>query len=406
MTHPPIQLYGPRGEKLKSGSNPLRFGGGNDTMIEQGRQTWDRKRIPMLDQDLHRNMSTYGRRTLMSLGRSIYFSNSAVRGAVEDQCTYAAGCYMFESRSEDENFRESAEKLIDRNNRICDVAGPPYNDRTFRKGIARAINLDGDQGVIWVRGEDGEPYLQVIPAHRIASLQDVVEGGPFDGARIIDGVIVNDQNRALAYRVVVGDAMTDYVDVPATSMRLIFIPIFPGQLRGIPVLGLAAWDMQDLNESKKFELLAQKGAAARVFQELNEEGEAPVGSDYITGPSSTDTTTGTPTGLWRETIDGGLNTYFKSNSGSRLEAIKFDRPSRNQQDFVAQVWREAMAGARLSTDFNLDLSKLSGGGLRLLVEKVNRNNEDLQLDAIEPVSRAWDFFRLGTWIESGQLHPA
>ena len=401
-----LQLYGPRGEKLAPSRRYSR--GGPDTMIEQARQNWDRKRIPLLDQDLHRNLSTFGRRTLLSLGRHIYWASGAVRGAVEDLCAYAAGSFMFESRSQDEAFRLGADSLIERSDRSCDVAGPPFGARHWRKIVTRSLYLDGDCGTVWVRGEDNEPYLQIIPSHRIASAEDMVTDGPNDGARIIDGVIVNDQNRALAYRVLIGDGARhdEFLDIPAASMALHFLPVFTGQVRGLAILGLQAWDMQDLDESKRWELLAQKGAAARVFQEFNEDGEAPVGSDFLVGPTTGTNTDGTPTGLWREVIDGGLNTYFKANSGSRIEAVKFDRPSRNQQDFVSQIWREALAGARLSVDFNLDLSKLSGGALRLLVEKINRNHEDLQLDALDPACRALDFFRLGTWIANGSLPAA
>jgi hypothetical protein len=409
---PPIQLYGPRGEKLaQSGKRKPRSTfswGGSDNMIPQARQTWDRKRVPLLDQDLHRNLTKYGRKVLLSIGRHIYFSSGAVRGAVEEQCLHAAGSFMFESRSADKAWGESAERLLNRHDRMCDVAGHPCTARTWRKGMIRALYLDGDVGTVWIKGEDGQPYLQVIPSHRICSEADEVEGGEWDGYRMIDGVIVNEQNRPVAYRVLTGDcnSMDEFVDIPATSMCLHFRPVFAGQVRGLPELGLAGWDMQDLEESRRWELLAQKGAAARVFQEFNEDGEAPVGADHIIAPTSGSDTSATASGLFREVIDGGLNTYFKANSGSRLEAVKFDRPSRNQQDFAAQIWREALAGARLSVDFNLDLSKIGGAAFRLLCEKINRNHEDLRCEVLEPACRAFDFFRLGMFIESGALPAA
>ena len=377
-------------------------------MIRQARQNYDRKRIPLLDQDIHRNLSTYGRRTLISLGRHIYFSSGTVRGAVEETCNLAGGTYLFDSRSKDRSWGETAERLLNRHDRICDIAGPPYSARSWREGLVRSLFLDGDEGTVWIVGEDGEPYLQRIPSHRIGSCAETVEGGPMDGYRIVDGVIVDGTMRAVAYRVLTGDS-SDYdtfIDIPATSMRLSFIPILSGQVRGIPLLGLAAWDMQDLDESRRWELLAQKGAAARVFAEYNEDGEPAIGADYITAPESGSSTENTPSGLWRETIDGGLNTYFKANTGSRLEAVKFDRPSRNQQDFVAQVWREALSGAGLSVDFNLDLSKLGGASLRLLCEKVNRHHCDIQDKVIEPACRAFDFFRLSKFIESKRLAAA
>lgn len=385
---------------------PIRWAaGGPNRLIGPATQNFNRKWIPLLNDDFHRNLSNYGRKTLLTLGRHIYFASGAVRGAVEDLCTYAAGSFMLESRSADADWKEQAEDLLYLHDRTADIAGPPHTMRTYRKLLVRSLYLDGDMGTVYLRGEDGRPYLQTIPSHRICSDDDIVNGGPWDGARIIDGVIVDGLNRAIAFRVNTGPAYSrdSYVEIPATSMALHFLPIMAGQVRGLPILGLAGWDMQDLDESKRWELLAQKAGAGRVFQEWNEDGEPQPGADYIISPSAGDTTSSTPSGLFREVIDGGLNTYFKANSGSRLEAVKFDRPAANQQAFVAQAWREALAGARLSLDFNLDLTKIGGASLRVLIDKINLNHEDIRCEVIEPASRRFDFFRLGSFIANGEL---
>jgi hypothetical protein len=187
-------------------------------------------------------------------------------------------------------------------------------------------------------------------------------------------------------------------------MALHFIPLAPGQVRGISIISLAAWDMQDLEESRRFELLAQKAGAGRMFQEWNEEGEAAPGSDHIIGPTSGEDGSATPSGLWREVIDGGINTYFKSSDpASRLEAVKFDRPSSNQQSFSAQVWREALAGSGLSIDFNSDLTKIGGASLRVLIDKINRNHIAMQEVVLEPAIRRFDVFRMAQWMAGGLL---
>jgi hypothetical protein len=395
----PIKLYDHRGRAM--------WRGAGDRMIGPARQTTDRKRIPLLDFDFHRNVSAYGRRTLLTLGRHIYFASSAVRGAVEDLCRDTAGTFMFESRSASAEFKTASEHLLYQHDRISDIAGPPYNHRTYRKLLIRAAMLDGDIATVYVKGEDGLPYHQTIPAHRIRSDElEVKQPGPYDGARIIDGVIVNDSNRALAYRVQVDDSPAGYIDIPASSMSLHFIPIMPGQVRGLSILGLAAWEMQDIQETKSWEMLAQKTAAGRVFQEENETGEAPIGSDFVTGPTAGESAAMTPTGLWREEIGPGINTYFKGMTGSSLKAVEFNRPARMQLEFAANSLREAFAGAGLSWDFHLNLSQLNGGPLRLLTEKINRRHEDLRADLLEPACRRFDFFRLGTFIDTRVLPSA
>ena len=396
-TTKPIKLYDHRGRAM--------WCGGGDRLIGPTRQTQDRKRVPLLNQDLHRNVSAYGRILLMSLGRFIYFNSAAIRGAVEDLARDVAGTFMFESRSKSPEFQAAAEALLYQHDRFCDVAGPPFNHRFWRKHLVRvAAMLDGDLGTVWVKGEDGYPYLQTIPAHRIyANEMEVQQRGPTDGARIVDGVIVDDSNKALAYRVQADGSGKDFVDVPASSMCLHFVPLMPGQLRGLSILGLAAWDVQDLQESERWELLAQKGAAARVFVEWNEAGEAPIGSDFYPPGSATTAASQEVTGIWREEIGPGLNTYFKGNTGSDLKAVEFNRPAREQQAFAREVLRKVFSGAGLSWDFHLSLERLGGAPLRLLTEKINRRHEDIHADLLEPACRRFDFFRLGHFIEHGFL---
>lgn len=402
MAQAPVILYDSRGKAITSAARGNR-------LIPAATQNYDRKWVPLLDGDPHRNVSNYGRRTLLSLGRHIYFTFGVVRGAVEDTAEHCASTWMLDYRGVDPVWKQAAETLLYAHDRYCDVAGPPHTARTYRCMLARMIFVDGDMGTLLVRDADGTPKLQIIPAHRINSEDGVVAGGEFDGARVIDGVIVNGQNKPVGYRVLTGepsDLMT-FVDIPATSMFLSFLPLLPGQVRGFSLLGVSAFDWQDVSEARRWELLAQKAGAGRVFQEFNETGEPPVGADYITdgGATGSSTRTDTPSGLWYEQIEGGLNSYFKSSDpNARLEAVKFDRPSSNQQQFHLQVLREIFSGTGgLSFDFNLDLSKLGGATARILLEKVERNMASIRDKVIEPAARRFDAYRLASFMSSGAL---
>lgn len=375
------------------------YRGGSNWLIPSANQNTKRRRIPLLDTDVHRNVTSHGRRTMMSLGRHLYCAYDVVRGAVNELTEAATSSFLLQSRSKNSGFKTAVEAWTSRHDRYCDIAGPPYTMRTYRSSLARAIYVDGDIGSIYVRDPDGIPCLQVIPGHRIGSdgTQQYVEGGPYDGAEIIDGVIVGPGMRPLAYRVLVGDILDyeNFVDVPASAMRLSFIPLFPGQVRGFSMIGFSAWNWQDLSEAKRFELLAQKAGAARVFQEWNEAGEPPPGADHVVGPNSGDPTNGTPSGLWYETIDEGLNQYFRSSDpNARLEAVKFDRPSANQQAYTEQSIREGLYAAGWSIDYGLLPIKIGGAPLRVLVDKLNATISGLLETVIEPAARRFDAFRI------------
>jgi len=404
----PIHITGRGRFEIERGRTPQRsYRGGGNQLIPSSNYSNKRKRVPLLDTDLYRNVSDHGRRFLLSLGRHIYFSCDSIRQAVNEQAEYAGSIYLPDYRGADREWKNESEEMMYQHDRWCDIAGPPYTMGIYRRNLIKSIATDGDMGTVYVLGEDGQPYLQTIPSHRISSVvtDSIVKGGPFDGAGIIDGVIVGPQLQPLGYRVITGEgsSVESYRDIPTASMCLHFIPEFPGQLRGLSKIGLAAWSIQDLNDSKRFELLAQKAGAGRVFQEWNEEGEAQINADFMSGPTSSDTTANTPTGLWREEIDEGINTYFKANSGSRIEAVKFDRPNANQRAFAESVMREVLGSLGTTFDFLIDATKIGGHSSRVMLEKINRSIRATQDLALEPAVRRFDAFRLGTWITNGQI---
>jgi capsid protein len=60
-------------------------------------------------------------------------------------------------------------------------------------------------------------------------------GGRYDGARYIDGVVVNDYLRPIAYLVAVGTDQkhsADVMAVPAEDILLAYVPEYPDQVRG------------------------------------------------------------------------------------------------------------------------------------------------------------------------------
>lgn len=400
----PVPLYspivGPRGQKIRRRS----YGGGGNRLIPSATQTDKRKWIPFLDEDACRNVTALGRRVLVSQARRIAMSCAAIGGAVRDMAALTASNFCLEYRGESKLFKTKVEDLLYDHDMWCDVEGPTWNMLEWRLSLMLVPWIDGDQGTIFVE-RDGLPYLQVIPSHRICSDREFVDGGPYDGSRINDGVIIDDFNRPVAYRVLTGldRDMASYVDVPADSMKLSFVPLFRGQLRGWPLLGITAWYSQDLNESQRFELLAQKAGAGRMFQEWTEAGEIEPGNDFNTGPDTGTDSTSTPSGLWREEIDEGINTTFKAMSGERIEAIKFDRPSSDQQAFAERVQRENFTGNGLSYDLLFDAAKLGGAPLRVVVDKINSSRDLLIRRLLEPACRWFDLRRIATFDKAGWI---
>jgi hypothetical protein len=392
-------------------SAPLTFlekrwaaGYSSNRLHESATHSTERKRIPPLDTDTHRNVSDVGRRVMLSLGRWLYANFGEVRGALNEQADFASSSYVAQYTGRNPDWGEQAEAWLKEHDKIIDVRGQPFNMRLYRRNLILSVVRDGDMGTVLVKTVSGYPMIQCIPAHRIGSRLGLnkVEGGPYDGARIIDGVIVNDYGGALAYRVMGENPWdwTNFQDVPARDMFLSFIPDYCDQVRGFSALASSLFDFQDVREYRRFELIAQKVFASQTIIEKNVEGEAVPGEPYITTPEATDSTAGTPTGLVTEMLDGGTTRYIRSTDPNAIiEAFKSDRPSGSQQAFEEKIVRSCFHGMGWSVDFSLDPSKVGRSEMRLILDKINRVIDSKQDLILLPACSRINGFRLSSAVQ-------
>jgi capsid protein len=368
----------------------------NNRLVRAATQNTDREQIGALDNDIHRNVSILGRRTLMTLGRWVYTNIAIVRGALHEKAEYASSHYLAQYTGINAAWGEATEEFLYEHGKICDVAGWPYTARTYRRNLIIAVHRDGDMGTLLTHRADGYPQLQCIPGHRIASrpYELTVTGGPYDGAALTDGVITNEYGAPIAYRILTGNPF-DYEthqDISAVDMFLTFVPTYVGQVRGFSTLGAGMFDWQDIGEWRNAEMMSQKINAAISLVEENEEGEPAPGSDFIVDSSGGTAQPGTPTGLVYEKFDKGLVRYFKSKSGSGLKAHISDRPSAGQEAFEARIIRSNFAGLDWSVDFSLDPTKIGGASMRVCVDKINRAISSDQDLILEPSCRRYNAY--------------
>lgn len=354
----------------------------------------------MLDRDTHRNITPLGRRTLLTLGRWLYWNVSAVRGAVNEMCDLAVPSYIAQFEGEDQVWGTRVEDWLREHDKICDVRGWPFSMCSYRKNLIRGIINEGDIGTLLTQTATGYPMIQVIPAHRIGSNRwwtiDIVQGGPYDGARIIDGVILDDIGRPIAYRILGEDPNNSEVfqDVPAKDMFLSFLIETPDQIRGISALGASVFDWKDVKEARDFELLVQKLGASIGLIETNETGEADRAKGLMQRSSANFNDDQTLATTATETIDGVTIRYHRAGSNAKLEAYKNDRPTSNQHEFRADVVREALNGLGWSVDYSLNPTKIGGAPLRVVVDRLNRKLECIRSEIVQPAQARIDGYRV------------
>lgn len=343
----------------------------NDNLFAASQRNGERKHHPPADRDTHSNVTNWGRRTLMTLGRILFGNVPAVAGAIIEQAALASEVFIPQYWGANKDWGSEAESWLLEWNKICDVEGPPYDFDSYLEQLCIGYVRDGDTGTLLTETPDGYPQIQVVPAHRIGPKPDTVaESGEFKGLPINDGVILSPQRRALAYRVYESDEV--FQDVPAQNMFLSYIPEWSDQSRGFSKLASAILDLQAFRESRDNELLAQIACSAHALIEENETGQLDPAKASILGPPRTFDSNNQLTGLTSETIASGTYRYFKANSGAKLNAFHFDRPTANVMNFQESTVRDCFRAIDWDYYFSVDPSKIGGASLRIVVDKINR----------------------------------
>ena len=202
-----------------------------------------------------------------------------------------------------------------------------------------------------------------------------------------------------------GDFAEDDLDFSSNDLFPAFDPDYVDQLRGFSALGASVIDWQDIHESRRFALLAQKKFSATAILESNETGEMPIGNSVGDGTTLGVIVEGSETAVavYGEEMLGGETRYFRAGSGSKWEIPTADRPTANQQAFSADIVRQAIHGIGWSSDFSLDPTKAGGASMRIVIDKCNRQLDHIRSDILAPVRRRIDAWRIAKAIKAGRL---
>lgn len=396
-------------------------------LIESSIQTTDRAYTLPVDADIHRTVSSYGRRTLVSLGRTMFWKFPALQGMVLEQANLAVSTFIPQYMGEDEEWGETAEAMLKDWHKIMDIAGWPYDYDSFLQTQVVAPIVEGETWTLLTENSDGYPMIQTIPTHRIgkypsqSSFATVTYAGSsllIDGvliddarpypattkieflARIIDGVIVDDYSRPIAYRVD-GENPEQWQDIPARNFFPSFVPVSTGQVRGFSMLASSIFDWQDLAEWKRFEMLAQKVFSTRTIIETNETGDVDEAKSIIRTAATYDTT-GNKTDLDVQQLYGGTVQYLRAKTGSSVQAFGYDRPGQGSREFLKTTLRDAFRGTEWDAFFSLDPQSLGGAPMRIIVEKINLVAAKRR-KLVAKVCRRVDGYALAKFMKAGLL---
>lgn len=262
----------------------------------------------------------------------------------------------------------------------ANVRGPQYDYKRSMNISGQMWDVDGDDVMLLTETENNFPQIAFYPGTKIGTGSAgikrektggfVVMGGPFDGATIIDGIIVNRNARCIGVRIL-GENAT-YTDVSANNADLAYEPIWPDQVRGIPriAVGLLSWmSLQTINE------FIQKGikrATSVGLLHKNAEGEANVDNQIMTEEESPTASDSETRKITYQEIEGGEDYYLSAPDGETIEPLVYKNPHPNVESAIERITRGSVA----SVGWFLELLNLQSTGRapsRILCDLANQN---------------------------------
>lgn len=347
---------------------------------------------------------------LLSDSRKLFSNLGPVKGAICDKATYAIGrAWAPKFTGKDKAWGARAEQwLMEEWYPTADVRGSMFDFVTDLYVSSISIDRDGEVYVLLAKSKDGWPQIQLVPAHMIGCRNrdmERVDKGPYKGLRMVQGVILNNNGRPVAYRVL-GEKPEDDRDYSARDMIQIYDPEWADQVRGFPAFTHALLDLRDLRETQDYEKSAIALASSLGLKITNETG-APDPNDPMTRlrthrdvgvPNN-----GRPTVVTQE-VAGGTAWYMRAGAGEGVETMKHDRPGPNWESFMNRLIRNACVGAGWPYEMTWDIAALGGANTRAIIGKAERCVMDRQ-DLLRPVARRITGYAVANAINLGILEP-
>lgn len=162
----------------------------------------------------------------------------------------------------------------------------------------------------------------------------------FDGQRLIDGVIVDENMLVLGYRVVgfTADGMPSYADIPKAQFHFNFSARRDVDLiRGIPELAEAIIPIMGLDDIQYLVTMAIKLASAMAITRESTDGNPSNSGRAIYDEVSTDVAGNSVTikRAVQEIFPGIIE--LATNNKEKLASLEFDRPSMNEENWINRV---------------------------------------------------------------------
>ena len=346
---------------------------GSSNRFDKGLQ-W----TPDFNRDLEDLFNANDWRSTLTQSRLICANFGVPRAAIIQKADWAVGkAWDPQFLGADKDWAdEHAKPFLEDWYKICDVRGDVYDFKSNLWLDSFAIDRDGDFFVLLTQTRSGYPQTQRIPAHRVGSRSDDMDGvkkGRFKGFKINKGIIKNKIGRPVACKILADEAKDDKI-IPFSDIIHVLDPEYHDQDRGIPAFTASIKELRQAKTSEEWELMAQMMLSSHALIEYNEQGgpdlDDPTHSFVSTGEEDNN--------LVVQSYSGGMVKHFKSNSGGKVESISHNRPGDMWDTFQDRIQRTACAGANWPVELAWKMDGLNGVSIRNVQERARHSVEARQ----------------------------
>lgn len=344
--------------------------------------------LPIYDGDFSKLVPNLDRKIIVSAARAIFQDFGPIRGALIQKADHAVGrAWSPKFVGQDREWGSMAKDWLENQwFGNCDVRGRSWDFKTLLWLDSVAIDRDGDFLIVLTEAESGYPLTQRISVNRIGQrgysfYGATVEEGPYKGRRIEQGVILNELNRPIAFRIL-GDSPDEDVDIPADRVVHVFDPTWHDQIRGLPSYADAIRMVYGSMTAHEREQMNQNVRSSIALIEYNENGGPDFDNPGVTlGTAATLDGDGNVTASAVPTYENyaaGMIRYFRSNSGGKLESVDNNQPGDMWDRFQDRVIRMASAGINWPYELTWKGGEINAALVRQIQERARLSVEDRQ----------------------------
>lgn len=350
-----------RGGKRPNAGRPRKQGPQN-VAFEDARPSYDRPQVWIGTLDARKELTTGDRMELLKNARWAVSNHPYAARIIRGIARFAVGNGLVpQAKTSDSTWNKQAEQLFE--DQCCTDPfafdkSATLNFYTAQAAILEQVACDGDFFSQLTTSADGRAMARFISAECVGDNTFQMDEGWHDG------VLVNADNRPIAYRVLKDPATTngEYTDVPADDIQHFRRIHRFGFLRGVSWLCSSVNRLQDWREAITNELLSAKlNSKIALTIESQDAANIGLGAKLVKRESDTGD---------RQNFDQlgrGIITA-QLRPGERMNAHSFDRPNANFEPFINFLAREIAWGVGVSPELIWTIAGVGGTATRYVLQ--------------------------------------